>query len=100
MGGRNPGPYAPEFRAEAVRLARTAGKPLKEIAEGLGCSLESLRIWIKRAQLDEGLRTDGLTTDERNELRELRRRVRVLEEERRILLKASAFFAKETGQTP
>jgi transposase len=59
-----------------------------------------LRTWLKRADLDAGRRTDGLTTDEREELRRLRRENRLLQEEREILKKAAAFFAKETGSRP
>lgn len=89
-------PYPPEFRAEAVRLIRSSGKPLSQISKDLGVSEQSLRVWIKQADLDEGRRDDGLTSAELEELRLLRRKVRVLEEEREILKKAAAFFARET----
>jgi transposase len=89
-------PYPPEFRAEAIRLARTSGKPLREIAGELGVSVESLRAWTKQTDIDQGLRTDGLTTEEREELRRLRRENRILRQEREILKKAAAFFAQET----
>lgn len=92
-------PYPPEFRAEAVRLAQVPGNTLSGVARDLGVSLESLRHWIKQAQIDAGER-QGLTTEEREELSRLRRRVRTLEIEREILVKAAAFFAKETGRTP
>ena len=93
-------PYPPEFRAEAVRLIRSSGKPLSEISKDLGVSEQSLRVWIKQADLDAGHRDDGLTTSELEELRRLRRENRVLREEREILKKAAAFFARETDQRP
>jgi len=88
--------YSPEFRAEAVRLARTSGKPCTQIARDLGMTTETLRKWLKQADLDEGKRQDGLTSEEREELRRLRREIRILREEREILRKAAAFFARET----
>jgi|SRR5579862_199220 len=89
-------PYSPEFRRDAVELYRRSGKPLREIAVDLGVSTESLRVWVQRAEIDQGTRS-GLTTEERDELRRLRRQVKVLEEEREILKKAAAFFAKESN---
>ena len=88
-------PYPPEFRAEAVRLVREGGRTPQQLAQDLGCSDETIRNWLKQADLDAGRRTDGLTTTEREELAQLRREVRVLREEREILRKAAAFFAKE-----
>lgn len=92
-------PYPPEFRAEAVRLARTSGKPQAQIARDLGVTVATLRLWRKQVELDEGKRHDGLTSEEQDELRRLRRENRILREEREILKKAAAFFAQETDST-
>ena len=92
--------YPPEFRREAVRLARSNGQSIAATARQLEVSYDTLRTWLKQADIDEGLRHDGLTTDETEEVRKLRREIKTLREEREILLKAAAFFAKETGQTP
>jgi transposase-like protein len=89
--------YPSAFRAEAVELARTSGKGVPQLARDLGISEQALRGWIKRAAIDAGRGQPGaLTTDEREELRRLRREVKVLQQEREILRKAAAFFARET----
>jgi transposase len=98
--GPNRKAYPREFKVEAVRLARESGRSIKQVARDLGVAYDSLRTWLKRADLDTGRRTDGLTTDEREELRRLRRENRVLQEEREILKKAAAYFAKETRSKP
>src|SRR4051812_20110641 len=90
-------PYPPEFRAEAVRLARSSGLPLPEIARELGVSPQSLRNWLGQAQVDARER-EGLSSDEREELRRLRRDNARLREEREILKKAATFFAREIDQ--
>ncbi len=89
--------YTPEFRAEAVRLVRsTPDKPASQIARELGVSDNALRTWVKQSEIDEGER-EGLTTEEREELRKLRKEVKVLRQEREILKKATVFFAREDG---
>lgn len=94
-------PYPPEFRAEAVRLYRSVQgqKSLRQVCEELGISIESLRSWLKQADLDDGRRTDGVTTAEQEELRRLRRENRTLRMERDLLKKAAAFFARDNDPT-
>src|SRR4051794_40745793 len=89
-------PYPEEFRREAVALVRSSEKSIPQLAAELGVSPQSLRNWTTQPQLDTGERRDGLTSDEREELRRLRRENRRLEQERDILKKAAAFFAKES----
>ena len=100
MPGKVPPPYPPEVRLEAVRMVRELGASLHEVADVVGCSVETVRNWVKQADRDAGVRTDGLSTEEKAELVQLRRRVRVLEQEKEILKKAAAWFAKESGSTP
>ena len=88
-------PYPAEFKEEAVRLVKSSGRPVAQIARELGVSFESLRHWIKQSEIDSGER-QGLTTDEREELSRLRRENRILQQEREILKKATAFFARES----
>jgi transposase len=90
-----PRPHSPEFRQRAVGLARRREKPVAQIAEDLGISDSCLRNWIKPADLDEGRRSDGLTTEEREELVKLRRELRVAKLENEILKRAAAYFAAE-----
>jgi transposase len=89
-------PYPEQFKRDAVALVRSSEKSIPRIADELGVSPQSLRNWVKQTQLDAGERRDGLTSEEREELRRLRRDVRRLEQERDILKKAAAFFATES----
>jgi transposase len=89
-----PAPRSPEFRRRAVELARLREKPIAQIAKDLGIAESGLRRWMAQADIDEGKR-DGLSSDERKELVELRRQKRVLDMEVEILKRASAYFARE-----
>jgi transposase len=73
-----------------------SGRSVKDVAKSLGMTPQSLRNWVRQEQVDRHERDDGLTTAEREELRELRRKVRRLEQERDLLKRAAAFFARET----
>ncbi len=91
--------FTAEFKAEAVRLCKVGDRTVIQVARDLDLTETSLRDWIQRA--DASANADGgeaLTTDERDELRELRKRVKRLEMEREILKKAATFFAKESGK--
>jgi transposase len=91
-------PYPEEFKREAIELVRLTGKSVRQVATDLGISEASLRGWIKQADADAGKRPGGLSSEEREELRQLRRENRTLRMEREILKKAAAFFAKETDE--
>jgi transposase len=90
--------FPPEYKAEVVELIRSSGKTVGQVARELDLTETAVREWVKRADLDAGRRTDGLTTTERDELRKLRHEVRDLCEEREILRKAAVFFARETDR--
>ena len=89
-----PAPKDPEFRRRAVELARRREKPIAQIARDLGIAESGLRRWMAQADIDDG-HAEGVSTDERKELVELRRKNRVLEMEVEILKRASAYFARE-----
>jgi len=89
-------PFPPEFRSEAVKLMGDSDKPLSQLAHDLGVSQQTLRTWRRQAQRDAGQRDDGLTSDQAEELRRLRRENRTLQMEREVLKKAAAFFARES----
>ncbi len=92
-------PYPPEFRRQIVELAR-AGRSVQELAEEFEPSYWTIRTWIKQADRDDGLSAAGLSSQDKEELRRLRRENRQLKTEREILAKAAAWFARETGAVP
>jgi transposase len=92
-------PYPAKFRARMVELVR-AGRAPEELSREFEPTAQSIWNWVRQAERDPGVREDGLTTDEKEELRRLRREIRVLREEKEILKKAAAWFAEETGSTP
>lgn len=87
--------YPAEFRRDAVALVRSSDKTVTQIAREIGLNRETLRLWVKQDRIDQG-EAQGLTTSEQQELRRLRREVAELRMERDLLVKAAAFFAKET----
>jgi len=92
-------PYPPEFKRELIELAR-ASRSYTSLSKEFGPHVQTIQAWVKQADLDEGRRADGLTSDEREELQRLRRENRKLRMEREILKKAAAWFAKETDSNP
>jgi len=93
-------PYPPELRRRLVAMVQ-AGRSPASLAEEYEPSEQCIRNWVKQAERDGGKRQDGgLTTAEKEELGRLRREVRTLREERAILAKAAAWFARETGKIP
>src|SRR6476620_12344091 len=95
MTARRRRTFTPEFKAHTVELVRTSGKSVGEVCRDLDLTETAVRRWVAQADIDAG-RRDGLTTAEREELGRLRHENRVLREERDILKRAAAFFAKET----
>lgn len=87
--------FTPEFKAEVVELVRQPGNTAASVARDLDLTETAVRAWVKQADIDDGQRA-GLTSDERAELARLRAENRVLREERDILKRATAFFARET----
>ena len=96
---QNHRPYPLEFRQRIVELARK-GRTAEELGRQFEPSAQCIRNWVRQADRDEGHRQDGLTTAEQEELRRLRRENRALREEREILGKAAAWFARETTSIP
>jgi transposase len=92
-------PYPPEYRERMIELVRSGRSP-ESLAQEFEPSAQCIRNWVRQADRDAGRREDGLTTDERTELQRLRRENATLREEREILKKAAAWFARETGSIP
>ena len=92
-------PYPSEFRSQMVELVR-AGRSPDELAREFESSGQTIRNWVRQADLDKGVRGNGLTTKEPEEIRQLRREVKQLRIEREIMAKATAWFARETGSIP
>lgn len=90
-----PAPHPPEFRQRAVELARLGDKPVAALAKDLGISESCLRNWMAQADADETGSPTRLTSGEKKELAELRRKNRQLELENEILKRAAAYFARE-----
>jgi transposase len=95
---RTRSPYPLEFREQIVALAR-AGRNVEELAREFEPCAHTIHTWVRQAERDGGGRSDGLTSEEREELRRLRREVRQLRQERGILSRAAAWFARESGAT-
>lgn len=89
--------YPPELRERAVAYVLETDRSTRQVADELGIKYESLRRWVVQAEADSGKRP-GLTTDERERIKELEREVRELRRTNEILKSASAFFAKELDQ--
>ena len=98
MAKRNRRAFTKEFKAQAVKVVRESGKSVGAVARELDLTETALRSWVRQAEIDAGRGPAGaLTTEEREELGQLRREVRTLRMERDILKKATAFFAKENA---
>ncbi len=97
MKKRNRRSFTREYKAEVVELIRKSGKSIGAVTRELGLTETAVRRWVAQAEIDGGGGPAGaLTTAEREELAQLRKRVKTLETEREILKKATAFFAKES----
>ncbi len=91
--------YPPEFRQQMVQLVK-AGRTPEELSREFEPTAQTIHNWVKQSDLDAGVRSDGLTSLEREELRRLRRENKQLKVEREILSKAAAWFARETDAVP
>ena len=89
-----PKKFPPEFKRDVVAVARRGEIPVKEVAADFDISESTLCRWMQQADVDDGVK-DGLTTAEQDELVQLRRRARRLEQENEILRRAAAYFARD-----
>jgi transposase len=92
-------PYSPEFREQIVSLVR-AGRTPEELSREYEPTEQTIRNWLAQADRDQGVRTDGVSSEEREELRRLRRENKILRQEKEILKKAAAWFARESSSIP
>ncbi len=88
-----PKPYPQEFRNDVVAVARRGEAPLRQVAKGFGISESCLANWMRAAEVEDGTRA-GVTREESAELRELRKRNRLLEQENEVLRKAAAYLSQ------
>ena len=88
--------FTPEFKAEIVEVCRRGDRSIGQVAKDFDLTETAVREWLRQADIDAGVRSDGLTSAEREELTRLRRENRRLTEDVEILKRATAFFAKET----
>ena len=91
--------YPAEFKRQMVEFVR-AGRTPNELAREFEPSAESIRNWVRQAERGEGTHSDGLSSKEVEELKRLRRENRILRQEKEILKKAAAWFARESGRLP
>jgi transposase len=99
MAKKQPQPrrsFTPEFKSEVVELVRQPGNTAGSVARDLNLTETAVRAWAKQADLDQGRRSDGLTSEQLSEMAQLRKELREAREERDILKRAVAFFARET----
>ena len=99
MMPRTRAPYPPEFRQQMVELVR-AGRTPEELSREFEPTAQTIHNWVKQVDIDTGIRSDGLTSEERVELRRLRRENKRLLMEQEILKKAAAWFARESNSIP
>lgn len=90
--------FSPEFKSETIELIRSSGKSIPEVCRELDLTETTVRNWVRQAKVDAG-ETDGVSSDEREELRRLRAENKTLRMERDLLKKAAAFFAKDSDPT-